>query len=149
MPTSQYVQQAEAILKAAQAGNLPEHLQAFAEEGLAKTRRATRNSIAAARDGADIVDIVEQALRDAKTLTEKALQNVGANTEAAFDGAQAMLRAKDVTEAAQLQAKFIQAQVAKAGEQSKEFYELASKLTQQTFASWNSVATKSFARLPV
>ncbi len=60
-----------------------------------------------------------------------------------------MLRTKDVTEAAQLQAKFIQAQVAKAGEQSKEFYELASKLTQQTFASWNSVATKSFARLPV
>ena len=34
-----------------------------------------------------------------------------------------MLRAKDVTEAAQLKAKFIQAQVAKAGEQSKEFYD--------------------------
>jgi hypothetical protein len=98
MPTSQYVQQAEAILKAAQAGNLPEHLQASAEESLAKTRQATRNSFAAARDGADIV---EQALRDTRTLTEKALQNVGANTEAAFDAAQAMLRAKDVTEAAQ------------------------------------------------
>ena len=34
-----------------------------------------------------------------------------------------MLRAKDVTEAAQLKAKFIQAQVVKAGEQSKEFYD--------------------------
>ncbi len=85
---------------------------------------------------------------DTKTLTEKALQNVVANTEAAFDAAQAMLRAKDVTEAAQLQAKFIQTQVAKVGEQSKEFYELAFKLTQQAFATWNSVATKSFARLP-
>ena len=73
---------------------------------------------------------------------------MAANTEAAFDAAQAMLRAKDVTEAAQLQAKFFQSQFAKAGEQSKEFYELASKLTQQTFVTWKSVATKSFTRFP-
>jgi hypothetical protein len=145
MPSTQYVQQAEAILKAAQKGHLPEHFQASAHEGLVKTRQATRNSLAAAKDGADIV---EQALRDAKTLSEKALENIVVNTEAAFDAAQAMLRAKDVTEAAQLQANFIQARFAKAGEQSKEFYELATRLCQATFATRNRVATKSFARLP-
>lgn len=145
MSTRQYVQQAEAILKAAQIGHLPEHFQASAHEGLAKTRQVTRNSFAAAKDG---TEIAEQALRDAKTLAETALANVVVNMEAAFDAAQAMLRAKDVTEAAQLQANFIQAQIARAGKQSKEFYELATKLTQQPFASWNSVATKSFARLP-
>ncbi len=145
MPTSQYLQQAEAILKAAQNGHLPDQIQASAHEGLAKTRQATRNSVATARDGAELV---ERTLSDTKTLAEKALQNFVVNTEAAFDAAQAMLRAKDVTEATQLQAQFIQAQIAKAGEQSKEFYELATKLTQQTFATWNSVVTKSFARLP-
>ena len=92
--------------------------------------------------------MVEQTLKDAKTLTESTLQNFVANTEARFDAAQAMVRAKDVAEVAQLQAKFVQTQMTKAGEQSKELYELASKLMQQTFASWNSVATKSFARLP-
>jgi hypothetical protein len=144
MPTSQYIQQAEAILKAAQNGHLPEHVQASAHEGLAKTRQATRNSVATAREGAELV---ERVLSDTKTLAEKALQNFVANTEAAFDAAQAMLRARDVTEAAKLHAQFFQTQIAKAGEQRKEFYELASKLTQQTFATWNRVATKSFAQL--
>jgi hypothetical protein len=145
MPTSQYIQQAEAILKAAQNGHLPEHVQASAHEGLAKTRQATRNSVATARDGAELV---ERVLSDTKTLAEKALQNFVVNTDAAFDAAQALLRAKNVTEAAQLHAQFFQSQIAKVGEQSKEFYELATKLTQQTFATWNSIATKSLARLP-
>jgi hypothetical protein len=52
-----------------------------------------------------------------------------------------------LNEAAQLQAKFLQAQFAKAGEQGKEFYELAAKLTQQTFATLNSTAMKSIAQL--
>ena len=137
MSTSQYAQQTEAILKAAQ-GGVPAHLQAAAQEGLAKTRQATRDGAA----------VVEQVLKDARTLTETNLQNFVANTEALFDAAQAMVRAKDLPEAAQLQAKFIQTQMAKAGEQSKELYEFASKQIQQTFASWNSVATKSFARVP-
>ena len=137
MSTSQCAQQTEAILKAGQ-GGVPAHLQAAAHEGLAKTRQATRDSAA----------VVEQVLKDARTLTETNLQNFVANTEALFDAAQAIVRANGPTEAAQLQAKFIQTQMAKAGEQSKELYELASKLMQQTFASWNSLATKSFARLP-
>ena len=70
-----------------------------------------------------------------KTLAAKALDNALANTEAAFDAAQAIARAKDMNEAAQLQAKFVQAQFAKAGEQGKEFYELAAKLSQQTFGT--------------
>jgi hypothetical protein len=144
MPTSQYAQQTEAILKAAQ-GGVPAHLLTAAQEGLAKTREVTRSSIATARDSAEVV---EQVLKDARTLTEKNLQNFVVNTEAAFDAAQAIVRANNPIEAAQLQAKFLQNQIAKAGEQSKELYELASKQMQQTIASWNSIATKSFARVP-
>ncbi len=130
--TTQYERQAEAILKASQLGQLPEHVQAFAHDGLANAREATLKSIALV-----------------KTLAAKTLDNALANTEAAFDAAQAIARAKDMNEAAQLQTKFLQGQFAKVGEQGKEFYELAAKLTQQTFAfaTLNSTAMKSIARL--
>jgi phasin family protein len=128
--TTQYERQAETILKASQLGQLPEHVRTAAHDGLANSREATLKSIGLV-----------------KTLAAKVLDNVLANTEAAFDAAQAITRAKDMNEAAQLQAKFLQAQFAKAGEQGKEFYELATKLTQQTFATLNSSAMKSIAQL--
>ena len=128
--TTQYERQAEAILKASRLGQLPEHVQAVAHDGLANTREATLKSIALV-----------------KTLAAKTLDNALANTEAAFDAAQAIARAKNMNEAAQLQTKFLQAQFAKTGEQGKEFYELAAKLTQQTFATLNSTAMKSIAQL--
>ena len=128
--TTQYERQAEAILKASRLGQLPEHVQAVAHDGLANTREATLKSIALV-----------------KMLATKTLDNVLANTQAAFDAAQTIARAKDMNEATQLQAKFLQAQFAKTGEQGKEFYELAAKLTQQTFATLNSTAMKSIAQL--
>ena len=128
--TTQYERQAETILKASRLGQLPEHVRTAAHDGLANTREATLKSIGLV-----------------KTLAAKALDNALVNTEAAFDAAQAIARAKDLNEAAQLQAKFLQAQFAKAGEQGKEFYELAAKLSQQTFATLNSTAMKSIAQL--
>ena len=128
--TTQYERQAETILKASRLGQLPEHVRTAAHDGLANTREATLKSIGLV-----------------KTLAAKALDNVFANTEAAFDAAQAITRAKDMNEAAQLQTKFLQAQFAKAGEQGKEFYELAAKLTQQTFATLNSSAMQSIPQL--
>ena len=128
--TTQYERQAGAILNASQLGHLPEHVQAVAHNGLVQTREATLKSIALV-----------------KTLAAKALDNTLVNIEAVFDAAQAISRAKDMNEAAQLQAKFLQAQFAKAGEQGKEFYELWAKLTQQTFGPLNAIATKSFTQL--
>ncbi len=43
--TTQYERQAEAILKASQLGQLPEHVQTAAHDGLANTREATLKSI--------------------------------------------------------------------------------------------------------
>jgi phasin family protein len=128
--TTQYERQAEAILKASQLGQLPEHVRTAAHDGLANSREATLKSIGLV-----------------KTLAAKVLDNALANTEAAFDAAQAIARAKDMNEAAQLQTKFLQAQFAKAGEQGKEFYELLAKSTQQTFGTLNTIATKSFTQL--
>ena len=128
--TTQYERQAETILKASRLGQLPEHVRTAAHDGLANTREATLKSIGLV-----------------KTLAAKALDNVFANTEAAFDAAQAIARAKDLNEAAQLQAKFFQAQFVRAGEQGKEFYDLWAKLTHQTFGTLNTIATKSYTQL--
>ena len=122
--TSQYERQAGAILNASRVGHLPEHVHVVARNGL--VHEATVKSIAFV-----------------KTLAAKALDNTLANTEAVFDAAQAIARAKDMNEAAQLQAKFFQAQFVRAGEQGKEFYELWAKLTHQTFGTLNTIATKS------
>ena len=100
--TSQYERQAGAILNASRLGHPPEGVQVVAHNGLVQTREATVKSIAFV-----------------KTLAAKALDNALANTEAVFDAAQAIARAKDMNEAAQLQAKFFQAQFVRAGEQGK------------------------------
>jgi hypothetical protein len=52
-----------------------------------------------------------------------------------------------VPEFARLQATFIQQQLAAASTQSKEFFELSSKLSRQTLEGMNAVATKTFDQM--
>ena len=113
-----YEQKADAIMKAAKSGQLPVELRAIAHDGLTQTRDTSLQSITAVR-----------------TLAAKVLDNTLANTEAVFDAALAIASAKNLSEAARLQANFWQAQCAKAAQQGKEFYELSAKLTQETFTT--------------
>ncbi len=87
------------------------------------------------------------AQASAKSFGEKILLNASANAEAIFDAAEAMARAKTVPEFARLQASFIQQQLAAASTQSKEFFDLSSKLSRQTLESMNAVATKTFDQM--
>ena len=61
--------------------------------------------------------------------------------------AQAMVRAKSIPEAGRLQADFMQKQFAIAAAQTKELFELSTKIAQQTFGSFSAAATKSFEQL--
>jgi hypothetical protein len=83
----------------------------------------------------------------AKSIGEKVLRNTEVNTEAAFEAAQAIARAKTVPEAMRLQTSFIQQQFAAAGAQSKELFELSAKVAQQTIETMSSAATKTFEQL--
>ena len=69
------------------------------------------------------------------------------NTEATFIAAQAIAQAKSPIEAAQLQAKFVQAQFAKAGEQGKELFEASTRLAQKTTEVVTGFATQSMAKI--
>lgn len=117
--------QAEEFLNAARSARLPENVQAFAEESVAKTREAYDKLSTVAKDNAKVAEEMLLATQaGAKAIGTKVLDNVATNAGAAFDAAQAMAKAKTLPEAARLQADFVQKQLAVAGEQTRELFEL-------------------------
>jgi phasin len=143
-----FTRQAQDMFAAAKDARIPENLQHFAEESVSKSREIFHKFNAAAKDGAKTVeDLVLASTAGNKAIGEKLFQNTVANTEAAFDAAQAIARAKTLPEAAQLQAKFFQQQLTIAGTQTKELFELSTKVAKQTFETMNQAATKSFEQI--
>jgi phasin len=140
--------QAQDMFSAAKDARIPENVQAFAEESVAKTREAYGKFSSVAKDGVKAVeDMMLASQAGAKAIGEKVINNTIANTEAAFDAAQAMARAKTFPEVARLQANFWQQQMATAGAQTKELFELSTKVAKQTLETMNSAATKSFEQM--
>ncbi len=144
----QFTRQAQDMLAAAKEARIPENVQAFAEDSVAKSREAYTKMNAAAQDGAKAMqEIMLAAQAGMKSFGEKMLQTATVNAEAAFDAAEAMAKAKTVPEMARLQATFVQQQLATASAQTKEFFELSNKIGRQTLESMNAAATKSFEQM--
>ncbi|MDX2257796.1 MAG: phasin family protein [Hyphomicrobiaceae bacterium] len=144
----QFTRQAQDMFAAAKDARIPENFQAFAEDAVAKSRDAFAKITTVAQDNAKAVEEVFLAAQaGAKAIGERMLHNTAVNTEAAFDAAQAIARAKTLPEAARLQANFFQQQFAVAGAQTKELFELSTKVARQTFESMNSAAAKSFEQM--
>ena len=148
----QFTRQAQEMFNvfngAAKDARIPESFQAFAEEGVAKTREAYQKMNSAAKDGAKVFEeIVVTGQQGARTIGEKMLSNTMANTEKAFAAAEAIARARTLPEAARLQADFVQQQMALAGAQTRELFELSSKIARQTFETFNAATTKTFDQI--
>jgi phasin len=141
----QFTRQAQEMFAAAKDARIPENIQAIATDSVAKTREAYSKFNAVTKDGVKVIeDVMLAAHAGAKTIGEKVLRNAEVNTEAAFEAAQAIAKAKTFPEAARLQTTFIQQQFAAAGAQTKELFELSAKVAQQTFETMNSAASKTF-----
>jgi hypothetical protein len=144
----QFARQAQDMLAAAKEARIPENVQAFAEDSVAKTREAYTKMSTAAQDGVKAMqEIMLAAQAGAKSFGEKMLHTATLNAEAAFDAAEAMAKAKTVPEMARLQASFVQQQLATASAQTKEFFELSNKIGRQTLESMNAAATKTFEQI--
>lgn len=144
----QFTRQAQDMFRAAQDGRIPETFQAMAEDGVAKTREAYQKLQSATKDNVKVVEeFVLAAQAGAKAIGEKVIQNTAANTEAVFDAAQAMARARSLPEAARLQADFLQQQMAAASSQTKELLELSTRVTRQAIESVNAAAARSFDQM--
>ena len=144
----QFKRQAEQFLNAAKDARIPENIQAFAEESVAKSREAYDKLSAAAKDQAKVAeDVLLATQAGAKVIGSKLYANTAANTEAAFEAAHAIARAKSIPEAVRLQAEFMQKQLAIASAQTKELFELSSHVAKQTFDTVNTAASKSFEQM--
>jgi phasin len=146
--TDQFTRQAQEIFAAAKEARIPENVQAIVENSVAKTREAYSAMNSAAKDGVKVLeDVMVAAHAGAKTIGEKILLNTETNAEAALDTARAISRAVTFPEVVRLQTSFLQNQFAVASAQTKELFELSTKVAQQTFETMNSAATKTFDQI--
>lgn len=144
----QFTRQAEQFFNAAKDARVPENVQAMVIDGVTKTREAYDKAAVVAKDqvkAAEEMMLASQA--GAKTIGSKMIENTTANTHAAFEAAQAIARARSIPEAMRLQAEFMQKQFALAGAQTKELFELSTRVAQQTLETANSAATKGFEQM--
>ena len=144
----QFTRQTQEFFDAAKDARIPENMQAMAEDAVEKSRTAFEKVQVATKDNAKAVEeLINVAADGAKTIGDKVLRNTELNAEAAFDAAEAMARAKTLPEIARLQSSFLQQQMAVAGAQTKELFELSTKVAQQTFETVNAVTTKTFEQV--
>ncbi len=143
-----FTRQAQEMFTAGKDAKIPENMTAFAEDAVAKSREVYSKIAGAAKDNAKVVeDVVLTAQAGAKSISEKLIANTFANAEAAFDAAQAIAKAKTLPEVARLQANYWQQQFAIVGTQSKELFELSSKVAKQTFDTVGQATAASFERV--
>ncbi len=143
-----FKRQAEQFMNAAKDARIPENVQAFAIDSVGKSRQAFEKLNTVAQDQAKAAEellIASQA--GAKTIGGKILENTARNATAAFDAAEAMVRAKSVPEALQVQAQFLQSQFAAAGAQTKELFDLSTRIAQQTFEVVNAKTAQAFEQV--
>jgi|GEM_PF-514250 len=144
----QFTRQAQEMFNVAKDAKIPEDFKAFAEDSVAKSREVFKTVNATTQESAKVIEEMMLASHaGTKAVGEKVMSHSAANTEAAFEAAQAISQAKTLPEAARLQADFMQQQFAAATAQSKELFELSSTVAKQTFDTINTVTTKSMGQL--
>lgn len=144
----QFTRQAQEMFSAAKDARIPENVQAFAEDSVTKSRDFFQKVNASTQDNVNAVEEVMLASHaGTKSVSEKVMQNVAANTESAFDAAQAIAQAKTLPEAARLQADYFQQATTIATQQSKDLFELSTKVAKQTFETINKATTASFEQM--
>ena len=143
-----FTRQAQDMFTAGKDAKIPENMSAFAEDAVAKSRDAFSKISHVAKDNAKVMeDVVLTTQAGAKSIGEKLMANTLANTETAFDAAAAMAKAKTFPEIARLQANYWQQQFATIGAQSKEIFELSTKVAKQSFDTVGSATAKSFEQI--
>ncbi len=136
--------QAQEMLAAAAKTEVPTEVRALAQETVAKAREAYCKWSSGARQGARALEEVMLAAQTGvRIIGAKAFGSAQANTEAAFEAAVELARARTLTEAAQLQAKFVQNQLAAVSDQGKELFELSVKVAKETADTLTVIATKA------
>ena len=146
--TDQFARQTQEFFEATKDARIPENMQAMAEDAVEKSRDAIEKVSAATKDNAKAAEeLLSVAADGAKTISDKVMRNTELNTEAVLDAAQAIARAKTLPEIARLQSSFLQQQMAVASAQTKELFELTTKVAQHGFETANVMTSKTFEKI--
>ena len=124
-------------------GDLPESVQAVAQDSVARLREVYRLSSTAAQGGARLfIEVAETAWGSARLLNDRVVRNVDANTAAAFDAAEACARAGSLMEVAALQGNYLQQLLAATSEQTRELLDLSTRATQHVLETMQAATAR-------
>ena len=136
------------VFDPAQAIRFPEQLQTIIVSGVGKSRASYAQATQYAKANMRTAEkIVSAAQTRSKEIGEKVLHHAEINTNAVFEAAAALARARTLPELARLQTNFVHQQLTVAQAQSQELFQLSAELAQQTFATINSAVAKHFEQL--
>ena len=144
----QFIKQAEEFMASAKDARVPETIQAFAQEGVARTRdvmdTAQKVAKSTSKEYESVADIYSKG---AKALNKKLMDTAVANTAATLDAVEAIAESKSIPEAARLQADFVQQHMSQSAEQTRDIMEQSQKLMKDTFDKWNAATVKAFEKM--
>jgi len=140
----QFTKQAEEMMASMKNMQVPENVQALAEDAVTRGREAyDRVSEATKENTKAMEEVTTVATANAKSMNERMLDLMTANTSAAFDAAEAMIKSRTLPEAARIQADYMQQAMTQATEQTRELYELGSNATRETVEVVSAAASKN------
>jgi len=114
---------------------VPEQVREMIEEGLKNTRNSWDVISSSAKDAATV-----QA-KAIKTLGDQVLQNMTANFEATLDAAQALAKARTLSEAQNVQANLIRDHMTRTMKQWNEWLNLSMSVSEEAAATVSTMAT--------
>lgn len=140
----QFKRQFEDMLGVAKDARIPDNVQQIAEQTVERSHDAYLKISNVARDNAKMAEeVILTAQAGAKSIGEKFVTNTLSNTDAVFEAARSIARAKTLPEMARLQAEFMQSQAAIVGQQAREFLDLSNKLMRHSFETMSTATAKT------
>src|ERR1700686_1216447 len=107
---------------------IPKEMRSMAEASFDQSRKGFEKWLASAQRTAGSLEERGATVRaGAKDISSKAISNAEKNVQASLDYAQALLKAKDLTEVMRLHSEYVQAKMRSLAEQASEMGQIVSK----------------------
>src|SRR5215203_7167201 len=122
---------------------VPEEMRTMAERSLTQTRQALDSFLGAARRTAETMEqTTDKVQAGAKDIAQRTLSAAEQNIRTTLDYAEQLVRAKDLQEAARIQAEFVRTQAEAMQAQMQEFGSAAQSAMGQATDQAASASTK-------
>ena len=140
----QFAKQAQEFLQSAQGIQMPTDIQSMSGDAVEQARESYAKLEVLSQEIKEAMEQVSQtAQKSSLILSDKITDNLQENTDAVMAAVNKISSAQSLPEAIAAQTEFVQAQVAKAGEQSKELYQLGTKVAKDAADQWSKAANKA------